>query len=305
MLLRMPPRTSPHVSPKFSTLVLALVATLVLFIAACGSSSSDDLATDTTTSVAEVDEAAEIDLSVKPVVVVPDGDAPTELVVEDLLVGDGPAPRNGDILVMNYVGVRHADGGEFDSSWDRGSTFQFPLGAGRVIQGWDDGLVGMNQGGRRLLSIPAELAYDDRSPWEDIPPNSALVFVVDLIDIIAQPQVINAPEPVTELEVTVLEEGDGPTLEAGMTAELHFVILLQPTGVPIDSTFEDGQTRTFTIGVDPTESLAAWDEGLVGHQVGDLVRLVIPPELGFGERGGDVVGPNDTIITEVRIMSVN
>ena len=82
-------------------------------------------------------------------------------------------------------------------------------------------------------------------------------------------------------------------------------ILDVSTGVPIDSTFEDGQTRTFTIGVDPTQSLAAWDEGLVGNQVGDLVRLVIPPELGFGDRGADVVGPNDTIITEVRIMSVN
>lgn len=296
---------------------------MALLVAACGSSSSDDVAAETpepatTTSVVAVEvegevelgdddsgaESGEIDMAIKPVVVVPDGDPPTELVVEDLLVGDGPAPRSGDILVMHYVGVRHSDGGEFDSSWDRGSTFQFPLGAHRVIQGWDEGLVGMKQGGRRLLSIPPELAYDDRSPSDDIPPNSALVFVVDLIDIIAQPQVINAPAPVTELEVTVLEEGDGATLEAGMAAELHFVILLQPTGVPIDSTFTDGQTRTFTIGIDPTQSLAAWDEGLVGNQVGDLVRLVIPPELGFGDRGADVVGPNDTIITEVRIMSV-
>ena len=90
---------------------------------------------------------------------VPDGAAPTELEITDLIEGDGAVAETGDFLSMHYVGVLHADGEQFDASWDRGSTFDFRLGQGQVIQGWDAGIVGMAEGGRRLLSIPADQAY--------------------------------------------------------------------------------------------------------------------------------------------------
>lgn len=110
-------------------------------------------------------------------------DPPDQLVVEDVLVGDGAAAAVGDLLVVDYVGVRWSDGAEFDASWERGEPFQLELGAGRVIAGWEQGLEGMQVGGRRILTIPPELAYGDRGAGELIGPGETLVFVVDLVAI--------------------------------------------------------------------------------------------------------------------------
>ena len=85
---------------------------------------------------------------------------------------------------MQYVGNSWSTGVQFDSSWDRGAEpFTFPLGAGQVIAGWDQGVAGMKEGGRRLLVIPPDLAYGAQSPSPDIAPNETLVFVVDLVKI--------------------------------------------------------------------------------------------------------------------------
>lgn len=293
---------------------LASAFAVSVFLAACGSSdvattptSVDSSSTSTdaeTTATSAGGTGDDVDLSSKPEVVVPDGPAPKELVIEDLIVGEGPEAEPGDFLEMHYVGVRHSDGGQFDASWDRGSTLSLALGAGMVIEGWDEGLVGMREGGRRLLSIPADLAYGDEARSADIPANSALVFVVDLVELITEFDVENAPAPATELEVSVLEDGDGDVVEAGDVVELHYVVVLQSTGDVVDSSFAQGQSVSFVIGLDQTQSLAGWDEGLVGKRVGDHVRLVIPPELGFGDRGGNIVAPDETIVTEVRIMGI-
>jgi peptidylprolyl isomerase len=112
-----------------------------------------------------------------------DADPPTELVVEDVAVGDGPAAADGDLLAVDYVGVRWSDGGEFDASWERGQPIEFELGAGRVIPGWEQGLEGMQVGGRRIITIPPELAYGDRGAGAAIGPGETLVFVVDLVAI--------------------------------------------------------------------------------------------------------------------------
>jgi peptidylprolyl isomerase len=84
---------------------------------------------------------------------------------------------------MKYVGALYTTGKQFDASWDRGQDFPFTLGAGSVIQGWDQGLVGMKVGGRRQLIIPPSLGYGDQAQGEDIPANSTLIFVVDLVKI--------------------------------------------------------------------------------------------------------------------------
>jgi peptidylprolyl isomerase len=123
------------------------------------------------------------DLSKKPQVEVPDTPPPCNLVVGDVVEGQGAAAKAGDHLTMKYVGVTYATGKQFDASWDRGQDFDFTLGAGNVIQGWDQGLVGMKVGGRRQLIIPPALGYGDQAQGDDIPANSTLIFVVDLVKI--------------------------------------------------------------------------------------------------------------------------
>ena len=119
----------------------------------------------------------------KPEIDFPGDAAPTELVIEDLSLGDGAEARAGDSISAHYVGVAHSPGEEFDASWGRGAPLDFTLGRGQVIKGWDDGIVGMKVGGRRKLVIPAALAYGDRGAGGVIKPGEALIFVVDLVDV--------------------------------------------------------------------------------------------------------------------------
>ncbi|MEY2471092.1 MAG: peptidylprolyl isomerase [Actinomycetota bacterium] len=117
----------------------------------------------------------------KPEVTVPDAPAPAELLIEDITVGDGDEAKPGDFVEVHYVGVAYANGKQFDASWDRDETFEFRLGAGQVISGWDRGVAGMKVGGRRRLTIPPDLAYGKQGAGGVIGPNETLVFVVDLV----------------------------------------------------------------------------------------------------------------------------
>ncbi|MEV0135378.1 FKBP-type peptidyl-prolyl cis-trans isomerase [Dactylosporangium sp. NPDC050688] len=119
----------------------------------------------------------------KPDVTLPDGPPPADLVIEDITVGDGEEARPGQQVSVHYVGVSLSTGKEFDASWNRGSsTFDFGLGQGQVIAGWDQGVAGMKVGGRRKLVIPPHLGYGSRGAGGGlIKPNETLVFVVDLL----------------------------------------------------------------------------------------------------------------------------
>lgn len=112
-----------------------------------------------------------------------EGAPPSDLLVEEITVGEGAEARAGQVVRVHYVGVAHSTGREFDASWNRGEPFEFPLGGGRVIAGWDQGVVGMRVGGRRRLTIPPHLGYGDRGAGGVIRPGETLVFVVDLLDI--------------------------------------------------------------------------------------------------------------------------
>jgi peptidylprolyl isomerase len=112
-----------------------------------------------------------------------DGPTPTDLLVEDIRIGDGAEATPGRTVEVHYVGVANSTGEEFDASWNRGSTLSFPLGAGRVIAGWDRGVAGMRVGGRRRLVIPPQLGYGDRGAGGVIKPGETLIFVVDLVDV--------------------------------------------------------------------------------------------------------------------------
>lgn len=117
----------------------------------------------------------------KPDVTIPDTEPPTELVIEDIEVGDGVEAVAGQNVEVHYVGVAWSNGQEFDSSWNRNDTFEFGLGRQQVIAGWDQGVAGMKVGGRRRLTIPPHLGYGARGAGGAIGPNETLVFVVDLI----------------------------------------------------------------------------------------------------------------------------
>ncbi|WP_018350547.1 FKBP-type peptidyl-prolyl cis-trans isomerase [Longispora albida] len=117
----------------------------------------------------------------KPEIEFPEGVAPSELQITDITVGDGEEAKAGHQAVVHYVGVAFSTGEEFDASWNRNSPFTFPLGGGRVIAGWDQGVQGMRVGGRRKLVIPAHLGYGDRGAGGAIKPGETLIFVVDLL----------------------------------------------------------------------------------------------------------------------------
>jgi peptidylprolyl isomerase len=120
-------------------------------------------------------------VATKPSVDIPAGAPPTDLVREDLVVGTGAEATAGKTVEVHYVGVAWSTKKQFDASWDRGETFDFPLGKGRVIRGWDEGVAGMKVGGRRRLTIPPAMGYGARGAGGAIGPNETLVFIVDLI----------------------------------------------------------------------------------------------------------------------------
>jgi FKBP-type peptidyl-prolyl cis-trans isomerase FkpA len=113
----------------------------------------------------------------------------TELQITDVVQGDGATASAGQQVVVHYTGWLYdpgqpdSKGEKFDSSVDRGDPFVFPLGAGRVIRGWDEGFAGMQVGGKRILVIPPDMAYGERGAGGVIPPNATLMFEVDLLDI--------------------------------------------------------------------------------------------------------------------------
>jgi peptidylprolyl isomerase len=114
----------------------------------------------------------------KPVIEYPGGEAPTDLKIEDIVVGDGAEANAGDTVDVHYVGVEFTSGEEFDASWNRGQSIEFPLRG--LIQGWQEGIPGMRVGGRRQLTIPPEKAYGPAGGGHRLS-GKTLVFVIDLL----------------------------------------------------------------------------------------------------------------------------
>jgi peptidylprolyl isomerase len=167
------------------TAALAILAALTL--AACGSSKAPgvQLAPSAGATQAPVATTPKVPaaISTKPSVTPPASCNNKQLIKKDLITGTGQTAQAGQTVTVNYVGVLCKTGKQFDSSWQRNQPFTTALSTSSVIPGWVEGIPGMKVGGRRELIIPANLAYGKAGSGSTIPPNSTLVFVVDLISV--------------------------------------------------------------------------------------------------------------------------
>ena len=166
-----------------------ILAVLITVIVACTESEStappSPTATATPSPTATGTPAPTATATPGPTTVVDSSSIPiittdSGLQIKDLIVGTGQRAQIGDTAVVDYTGWLE-DGTKFDSSLDRGVPFEFVIGQGRVIKGWDEGVASMNVGGKRELTIPSELAYGDRGIGDVIPPGATLIFEVELI----------------------------------------------------------------------------------------------------------------------------
>ncbi len=159
-------------------------ALLVVALAGCGDDEKEAPAPASTPAATSAPAEISKNLKQEPIIPKPSGEPPVELVVEDVVKGKGPKAKPGDLASVQYTGVSWSTGEKFDASWDRGAQpFEFPLGQGQVIAGWDEGVKGMRVGGRRQLIIPPDKAYGPGGQPPVIAPNETLIFVVDLVKI--------------------------------------------------------------------------------------------------------------------------
>ncbi len=221
-------------------------------------------------------------------------------------VKKGKRPQKGDIVEVHYVG-KFLNDTVFDSSYKRGEPIRFPLGEGRVIKGWDEGIGYLLPGDKAVFIIPAELAYGERGAGRIIPPNTPLKFEVELISVSppSEPFMVQGKDTITTpsgLKIIKLNETNGKQAEVGSTVKVHYSGYLENM-TKFDSSFDRGKPFTFVLG--QGQVIKGWDEGLQHLRVGEKARLIIPSNLGYGAKGaGGVIPPNATLIFDIQLIDV-
>ncbi|HQZ34102.1 MAG TPA: FKBP-type peptidyl-prolyl cis-trans isomerase [Ilumatobacteraceae bacterium] len=265
----------------------AVVLSCLLLVTACGDASSSSNSVNSTDGTTAPIATGPLQ---KPTVSVP-SELPTELGVSDISVGTGPKAAEGDTVIVHYVGVRTADGAEFDNSFDRGQPLEVTLGTHRVIAGWEQGLAGMQQGGRRQLDIPAALAYGDSPPAGGIiKAGDSLTFVVDMVAVLPtstladEPQITLGPaDNIPVMTSTDLIEGTGASPADGDNVAIHVVAFRADTGEKLTSDW-GGPPITFLYGADTTIYPGIIAE-VKGMKVGGRRQAQLPFVLMFDGQG--------------------
>ena len=231
---------------------------------------------------------------------------------EDTIKGTGPAVKAGDTIRVHYT-ARLTDGTEFDSSVKRDRPFEFPLGRGRVIKGLDLGVVGMQAGGKRTLIIPPEHGYGARAAGK-IPPDSTLVFDIELIEIISllpdaqgddtyKGTAVRNFKTDGNVAVTVYKEGEGRAAQPGDIVEVHYTGTLASDGSRFDSSIKRGLPFKFTVG--KGRVIKGLDEAIIGMRTGELRRIEIPAVMAYGERARPKIPANSDLVFTIELMRVS
>jgi FKBP-type peptidyl-prolyl cis-trans isomerase len=211
-----------------------------------------------------------------------------KLQIKDVKVGSGPAIKNGDQVTVDYTG-KLSNGQQFDSSVG-GDPFTFIVGAGQVIKGWDQGLVGAKAGGKRSLVIPSFLGYGAEGAGPDIPPNSALLFDIEI-------------KKIESIKVNIRKKGSGESAMGGDTVQVHYTGMFT-NGKKFDSSRDEGEPMEVTIG--QTRLVPGFTMGLIGMKIGEQRRITIPPALGYGDKGAGngVIPPKSTLVFDLELVSL-
>ncbi len=226
----------------------------------------------------------------------------------DLVTGEGDAAEAFSTATTQYIiWAQEEDGYKFVVSSYYTNPITFIVGRGDVVfPGWDEGVTGMQVGGKRLLVIPPDLALGELGSG-DIPPNATLVMEIELTELYIPPKMTEVNEEdytTTEsgLKYYDMVEGDGPSPEAGQTVVVNYAGWLED-GSPFDNSYDRGEPFSFELGSGMV--IPGWEEGLLTMKVGGKRQLVIPPDLAYGETGaGGLIPPNATLIFEVELLDI-
>jgi peptidylprolyl isomerase len=264
----------------------------------------------------------------KPTIAKGTGTPSKDLAVKTVIQGDGPAVASGDFVQVNYVGQVWDTAKVFDTSFGRGA-YTNVIGQGKVIPGWDQGLVGQKVKSRVQLAIPPALGYGSAgSPQAGIKGTDTLVFVVDVLDRFtgkssatgkAVPQTdaslpkvgtntdgkaptITVPKSKapTKLVSQYVLEGDGPVVKATDNLLLQYEGVLWDTGKVFDATYTQGQLAAFPLA----QLIKGWQQGLAGKKVGSRVMLVTPPDLAYGNQANNGIPANSTLVFTLDILAL-
>jgi peptidylprolyl isomerase len=280
---------------------LGLAALLVIAMTAgCGGDDTADAVDEADVTDVELNpvdpDAPTTTIGENPLDVEPLDEAPTELLITDIETGAGREAAPGDTVWVDYVGVITLTGELFDTSLARGQALNFTVGAGQVIQGWDDGLLGATPGTKRRLDIPADLAYGDNPPGDPIKAGDALTFIVDVRAVVPPTRAADAPididtapsDGALELTVEDLVEGDGHTALTGDTVLAHLLLVRGDNRVTLFNTWDRGEP--LEILLEDGYTLPGLQQGITGMSVGGTRILKMPPDLAFGPDGEPGLG---------------
>lgn len=213
------------------------------------------------------------------------------LKVLDIKEGVGPALKEGDTAEVRYTGWVQETEKRFDDTFEKGGPLVVTLGEKQVVAGFEQGLLGMKEGGERRLFIPAHLAYGEAGHGRDIPPNANLVFRVQVVKI----------DPAADVKITDLKEGIGAPVKKGDTVEVYYTGTLT-NGTKFDSNVGK---QAFPVIVGVGQVIKGWDIGLVGVKLGGKRKLEIPAPLAYGRAGSPpTIPPNAPLVFEVEVVKV-
>jgi peptidylprolyl isomerase len=220
--------------------------------------------------------------------------------------GNGKKPQNGDKVVVHYTG-RLTNDTVFDSSVKRGQPFDFKLGAGQVIKGWDEAFLLLQEGDKATIKFGPELGYGSQATGK-IPANSTLIFDVELLQVIegVHPWDVKGKDTLKTASglkyIKVKENPKGEPVLPGTLAEFHYSGYLLD-GKPFDSSVERGKPVSVKVG--QGQLMPGWDEGLALMKVGEKVKLIIPSALALGAAGyPPVIPPNADLVLDIEMLSV-